>query len=211
MNGFITRALTVACLGVGLTTLGGCKVLEYFYDPCYPERYEAEARKPVIAAFATQACNGHVLDQTVWNAFFNDGTAELTPGGQQYLDYLARRRPHPDTKLFLQTAYDIKYEPKYGAGELPEVLSKAQQEFVNKRAKLDQERVVAVQAYLQANTAGRPMVWEVAVHDPSPVGMSATPVGLIIQRHYASAQGFMPSQGTGPGLTSGGPTGPSSR
>ncbi len=199
MNGFIARTLAVACLGAGLTTLGGCKLYECFVDPCYPERYEYQARQPIAQVFNTQAANGHVLDQTVWNYFFDAGTDKLTQGGLVYLDHLSRKRPQPDTKLFLQTAYDISYDPA------------APEKLVNARVELDGKRVAAVQKYLQANTAGRPVVWEVAIHDPSGVGIGAVPQGLSIQRHYAGAQGSLPNQGTGPGLTSGGPTGPSSR
>ena len=54
-----------------------------------------------------QVHNGHVLDQTVWNSHFEPGTDHLTAGGLAHLDYLARRRPAPDTTVFLEVAKDV--------------------------------------------------------------------------------------------------------
>src|SRR4051794_20398286 len=104
MNGLIMRAVAAACLGTGLAALGGCKLYDAFVDPCYPQRYDAQSRASVESAFATQAANGHVLDQTVWNWHFEAGTDKLTLGGQQYLAHLARKRPQPDPRLWIQTA-----------------------------------------------------------------------------------------------------------
>src|SRR5438477_13177771 len=106
MNGFIKRTMALACLGTSLTALAGCKLYDNCVDPCYPERYEWAARQPVYEAFGTQEANGHVLDQTVWNKFFEPGTDKLTPGGMEYLKHLARRRPEADPKLWLATAQD---------------------------------------------------------------------------------------------------------
>ena len=44
---------------------------------------------------APQMINGHVLDQGVYDEHFEAGTDKLTPGGQEHLKYLARRRPQP--------------------------------------------------------------------------------------------------------------------
>jgi hypothetical protein len=199
MNGFITRTCGLACLAAGLASLAGCKLYDCFVDPCYPERYEWEARQPVYEAFGTQAANGHVLDQTVWSYQFEPGTDKLTPAGMLHLDYLARRRPEPDPKVWLQTASDVAYDPA------------AVEKFVNGREELNQKRVQAIYKYLQATTAGRPVAFEVAVHDPALPSQAGPPVALSIQRNYANAQGILPLQGTGPGLTSGGPTGPAPR
>src|SRR5262245_60134639 len=200
MNGFIIRALAVACLGTGLAVFGGCKaVYDGLVDPCYPERYDAMARASVESAFAAQAYNGHVLDQTVWNYHFEPGTDKLTPAGLIYLRHLARRRPFPDPRLYVQTAQDVTYDPA------------APDKMVNARQDLDARRAQAVERFLQAETAGRPVAWTVAVHVPSEVGLPAVPMQTAIAKHYANFQGLLPVQGTGPGLTSGGPTGPSPR
>ena len=61
--------------------------------------------------FAPQVNNGQVLDQTIWNYHFEPGTDRLTAGGLEHLAYIARRRPHPDTAVYLQTAQDVAYDP----------------------------------------------------------------------------------------------------
>src|SRR5205814_2111672 len=113
MNGLIKRTVAVLSLG-GLTAFAGCcsdKRLCDLYDNCWPTRYNYQAAEAVNGNFAAQVSNGHVLDQTVWTYHFKAGTAELTRGGQEYLAYLARRRPAPDTHLYLQTAQDVFFDP----------------------------------------------------------------------------------------------------
>jgi hypothetical protein len=199
MNGFIMRTVALACLGTGLAALAGCRVYDKFVDPCYPERYNAQARQAVEAPFAVQAANGHVLDQTVWNAHFEQGTDKLTIAGQEHLKHLARKRPHPDPRLWVQTAHDISYDQA------------APEKFVNARTELDGKRAQAVERFLQGETAGRPVAWSVGVHDPAEVGMRGVPMQTSIAKHYANYQGLLPVQGTGPGITTGGPSGPSPR
>lgn len=199
MNGFIKRAVAAACVGASLAALGGCKLYDNFVDPCYPERYNAQARYSVDQAFATQAFNGHVLDQTIWNYYFQPGTDKLTDGGQVYLAHLARVRPAPDPKVFLQTAQDVVYD------------AAAPDKMVNARRELNEKRQQALYKYLQAATADRPVPWEVAIHDPAPKTDSAVRMDISIRRHQLNAQGLLPAQGVGPGLAPGGPTGPSPR
>jgi hypothetical protein len=113
--------------------------------------------------------NGHVLDQTIWNHHFEAGTDKLTGGAKEHLAYLARRRPAPNPTVFLQTAQDVVYDP-----ENPD-------KFVETRNSLDQRRIQAIQKYLTAQTANRPVPFEIVVHDPAEVGMSAIPVAATIQ------------------------------
>jgi len=201
MNGFITRVFVTGCLGAALTALGGCRLYDKFVDPCWPERYNSQSRAAVEEAFAAQVFNGHILDQTVWAYFFAPGTDKLTEGGLQYLVHLARVRPQPDPKVYLQTAAagDIAYDPA------------APEKLVNTRRELNEKRVAAIQKYLNAITADRPVPWEVAIHDPTDKGESAVRMDISIRRHQLNAQGLLPPQGTGPGLAPGGPTGPSPR
>jgi hypothetical protein len=182
MKGLISRAALGLCLAGSLASTGCWQWLYYkCVDPCYPERYDAMARDEVNAAFAAQAMNGHVLDQTVWNNEFEPGTDKLTPGGQYELAVLARRRPHPDCKIYLQTAQDIPYDP--GAPDL----------LVTKRADLDARRVQAVLRYLQAQTAARPVAWDVTVHDPGEVGLPAIALQSQILQRIGTFQGTMPT------------------
>src|SRR5262245_10840716 len=108
MNGFIRKAAVLAGLVAGSA---GCYEYRDWVDPCYPMRYNAMARQEVNAGMAPQVQNGHVLDQTVWNYFFEPGTDRLTPLGLDRLAYIARRRPCPDPNLYLQTAQDLVYDP----------------------------------------------------------------------------------------------------
>ncbi len=190
MKGLITRALTAACLGGGFTLTTGCACYRDLVDPCYPERYSAMARQEVNEPFAAQANNGHVLDQTVWNYHFEKGTAKLTPMGEMQLAYLARRRPSPDPKVFLQTAQDVAYDPANPA------------DFVRDRTKLDGDRIQVALTYLQAQTAGRPVPFDVTVHDPAEPGMAAQRMINAVPQMWQGYRGVLPATGGGAGNVS---------
>jgi len=82
--------------------------------------------------------------------------------GVAKLQELTRRRPQPDPNVFLATANDIAYIPDNPDG------------MTENRRELDQKRVAAIQRYLGAQMAGRPMQFEVAVHDPYEVSANGT-------------------------------------
>src|SRR4051812_27460778 len=113
MNGFIPQRLWTLGMAAGVSGwLAGCANYRDVVDPCWPARYNHEARQSVRDTFDAQAYNGHVLDQTVWNYYFEadpkgNPTDRLAPGGVEKLMYLVRRRPYPDCKIFLQTAQDL--------------------------------------------------------------------------------------------------------
>lgn len=186
MKGFITKALLAgsACLAA---TAVGCVTYRDLVDPCYPQRYNYQARQETLAAFAPQVENGHILDQTVWNYHFEANTAKLTVGGQQHLNYLARRRPAPDPMVYVQTAQDVTYDPA-----APEKLAAS-------RNKLDSERVQAVERYLKAQTEGRGLTFQVAVHDPNEVGVPAAGQAAAIGKMYTSMTGSLGGGGGGGG------------
>jgi hypothetical protein len=152
MNRYLARTLTTTGLAAAMLT--GCERYRNAVDPCWPERYNYTARKEVVDAFAPQVQNGHVLDQTIWNYMFAAGTDELNGVGTAKLDYIVRMRPAPDPQIFVQTAQDVYYDAAQ-PDKLPEA-----------RRELDQKRVAAIQRYLNAQTVGRPMTFEFAVHDP---------------------------------------------
>ena len=168
---------------------GGCYGYRDLVDLCYPQRYEYAARQEVKESFGPQVCNGHILDQTVWNYHFEPGTANLTPGGIEHLAYLARRRPCPDPTIYLQVAQDIPYDPA------------APEKFIEMRTNLDAKRMLAIQEYLNAETAGRSVVFNIVRHDPAEVGLSAVPVGISIRQEQTSSQGVLIK----PGGTAGAP------
>jgi hypothetical protein len=210
MKGLIHSTLTGLCLGTGLVSLAGCCNYRQWVDPCWPERYAFMSRHSVRDTTNAQAANGHLLDQTIWNWHFEVDpktgapSDKLTGAGMEHLKYLTRRRPGPDPKLYLQTAQDIPINDKTE----PEKLAQA-------RADLDQRRIQAIQKFLSIQMAGRtqPVAFEVAIHDPTPVGIYAQPIVTnSLPALYGNFQGTIPDTlnlggGGGGGGTSGGGTG----
>ena len=185
MNGIIGKSLSAACVTAGLLA-GAAGARAAYRDRCYPDRYEAVSRQEVNAAFAPQVSNGHILDQTMWNAYFEPGTDQLTPAGLEHLDYLARRRPCPDPVVYLQVAghQDIAYDPA------------APDKFVAARNNLNALRIAAVQKYLAAETAGRDLRFSVVLHDPPEVGIPAIEIyPAAIQQLNLSSQGVLKTYG----------------
>ncbi|VTS08156.1 hypothetical protein [Tuwongella immobilis] len=202
MKGFMQRCLAVGglgltlAMGVGCTGVTGDRVSN-FVDPCWPERYNAQARSSVVSYFGAQAQNGHILDQTIWNYHFEPGTDKLHPGGMEKLDNLIRRRPAPDGRLFLATARDLSYSE----GE-PAL-------YAQQRQELDGKRIQAIQRYLNSQTAGRPMQFEVLVHDPVEVNQRGLSASLVDLQNTASVQGSLLGAGgaAGGGAAGGGAAG----
>lgn len=123
-------------------------------DPCWPERYNFEARKPVIATYAAHVNNGHILNQTIVNGDFELGSEKLTAGGLQRLDTLARVRP-VDPHVFLAKSRDVAYDSTKPA------------EYTRLTGELDAKRITAITTYLNASTAGRNLSFDVTVIDPA--------------------------------------------
>jgi uncharacterized membrane protein YgcG len=187
MKGLIIKATMAACVVTAMAA-SGCGIFDKCYDPCWPERWNYLARQEVYAASAPQIVNGHVLDQTIWNWNFEKGTDKLHPSGLEKLDYIIRRRPQPDTHVFVQTAGDIEYDPA------------APEKFIEKRSDLDVRRVQAVEKYLMAASAGRGAAWQVAVHDPGDPSLRAIPVGNAVMGMYGSFSGTLGNAGGGLGF-----------
>jgi hypothetical protein len=180
MKGFMNKAAGVWLTG-GLALVGGCHTYQNLVDPCYPQRYEYMARQEVYGALAPQVANGHVLDQTVWNYDFEQGSDRLTPGGMAHLNYLVQRRPAPDGIVYLQTAHDLSYDPA------------AIDKFAEARAALDTKRIQSVQNYLTAQTAGRQVNFEVVVHDPGETGLIGQAAAVSALKLPPSFQGALPT------------------
>ena len=193
MNGFIKSRLAIGLLlASGLT---GCYCYQKCVDPCWPQRYNYMARAETLEAVNAQANNGHILDQTVWNHFFENDpktgrpTDKLNALGRQHLTHMAQRRPNPDPKVFLQTAQDVTYD-----SENPNKMAETRNE-------LDTKRIEAIQKFLNAQTAGRGLVFQVQVHDPAEVGIPAVPVDRVVHQMYESFRGRL--GGTGASVTGG--------
>jgi hypothetical protein len=186
MNGFIKATVAGLCLGTGFTTMVGCSQYRQLVDPCWPERYNAEARASVRETFGAQAHNGHVMDQTMWNYYFEVDpqtgapTDKLNAGGIEHLKHLARRQPAPDPTVYLQTAQKV-----------PDGATLPPDKFAQARSELDGKRIAAIQKYLAGMMTGRSqaVAFEVAVHDPAEVGIAATP---IAGNQYPVIKGAVP-------------------
>ncbi|MFN4257790.1 MAG: hypothetical protein ACK4RK_00700 [Gemmataceae bacterium] len=165
----------------------GPRTCLHLKDPCWPERYNYKARHLVCRPFVVQARNGHVLTQTLWNYHFESPRRnekgewvegwKLTEGGKDYLLSLLRRRPCPDTCLYLATAQDIVYDPDH-----PE-------QFAEDRCEIDARRMQEMQKYLAAQSAGRHLEFQIVVHDPAEVGLPSGPMNRSIQAWYGNFQG----------------------
>jgi hypothetical protein len=156
-------------------------------DPCYPERYNAVARQETVAPFAAQANNAHVLEQTIWNWQFESGTDKLNSAGMAKLDALARQRPAPDARLYLQAARDVVVTPA-NADKLGEL-----------RQDLTAKRAAAVQKYMASQPSITPVAYEIYVHDPIVPGIPA---------EFAAAAYRGQGLGYRGGLTAGGGSAP---
>lgn len=179
-------------------------------DPCWPERYNAQARANTLAPFAAQVNNGHVLEQTVWNWHFETSSDKLNPAGQAKLDAIATARPQPDGRVYLQVARDV---PAYGAGGLETVAAR--------REDLTARRAETIRKYLAAQPALQPVSYEVFVIDAPTPGM---PAEFSARGYRGQATGYVGGlqsggqnvQATGSGApiganngpTGGGPSGP---
>ena len=184
MKGIIRKVALGSCLGGSIALVAGC-VPEYreLVDPCWPERYNYQARQSIREAFNAQAANGHMLDQTIWNEHFEAGTAKLTKGGEEHLWYLVRRQPAPDPMVFVQWAHDAK---------------------MNAEA-ISESRRSTVADYLTKAAAARKqaVTFDVAVRDFAPPGLPARSAPNIYITPRAVVEARQLARDTTPG--SGGP------
>jgi hypothetical protein len=217
MNGFLRKTVSALCLGSGAAAvLGsvGCAGYRDVVDPCYPERYNIEARQVINQTFDTQAHNGHVLDQTFWNYDFerddrNQPTDRLNALGIDKVRYIVRRRPIPDGKVYLQTANDV-HVPQAEIETMP-----------SKRQELDARRIQTIQRFLAAQMVGRnqPVTWDICVHDATEVGQPSSVAGGALgavnvvgsyPKWQGSFHGSLSGASGSTGAATGGPTtGPS--
>ncbi|OAI41727.1 hypothetical protein AYO40_02450 [Planctomycetaceae bacterium SCGC AG-212-D15] len=195
MKGFITGTMGSVCLLGGLVGMVGCTHYRDLADPCWPERYNAQARQEVREGLTPQVQNGHVLDQTVWDSHFKVGSSELTPGGIEQLNYLLRRRPCPDNNVYVQTAQILPTDvasPDKALSFNPATPEK----MIETRNKLNQERKEAVERYLVAAANGRNLKFNIETIDVATPGMSAIQMNSLMRiRLLGTPAGSLPSTG----------------
>jgi outer membrane protein OmpA-like peptidoglycan-associated protein len=152
---------SASCDNAGGGRQGG-DCLTKCYDPCWPERYSHTARLETLQPFQAQAANGVILNNTVWNYHFVTGKDELNNAGKATLNQFVQQRPSPNPRVFLQTSRDgIAFDMN-----APEKFADAQRDLNERRAK-------AVHNYLAAQTASRPVNFEIQVIDPSDPALTA--------------------------------------
>lgn len=200
MNRMIRVATAAALLTSGLGSIGCVhtgerKTLGDCYrnavDPCYPERYQFAARQSVVAPFGQQVVNGQVLNQTIWNYYFEFGTDKLTLAGVEKLNSIARTRPAPDPKLYIQTARDIPANTD--PDKVPAI-----------RTDLDAKRAAIIQQYMASQPAFEAVAYEIYVHDPVVPGISETMAGNAYRGSFFGYRGGVSGVGTGVLGTGGG-------
>ena len=183
---------TIGCTHTGQPAsegaAGGGAVYRQFVDPCYPERYNAQARAEVLAPFAIQVNNGNVLNQTIWNWYFEPGTDKLTGAGRAKLDSIAQTRPAPDTRLYLQAARDVPVTP-----ESIDKVGATRDDLTSKRA-------AAVQKYMGTQPViGTAFAYEIHVHDAVPPGIPAEFSAAAYRSQGRGYTGVLTVGGTGGG------------
>jgi len=215
MNRTVRATAVALILSGGLTSVGcmhqerqvregrtGGQGLEGRYDNLvdrsWPERYSYQAREPVLSAFEQQVNNAEILNQTMWNYHFDAGTAKLNANGREKLDLIARKRPSPDGKLYVQTARDLVYDDKS-----PEKLP-------GERIKLDVDRAQSVLAYMATQPISRMVTFDVQPIDAIDPGMNsqgpATAVRSLPSQYLSgiTSSGGAQVTGTGGGQAPGG-------
>ena len=165
------RAATLLAATLGVSTTVGCVSsqprpgLQARYtnlvDPCWPERYSQQAREAALNPHDIQVANAQVIDQTIWNYHFEAGGSALNANGRQRLDYIARRLPVPDARVYVQTARDLPYD------------AAAPEKLVNARAELDAKRSQSILAYLSAQPNGPKTNFEVQAIDAFDPGVNS--------------------------------------
>jgi hypothetical protein len=204
MNGFMKKGFA-GLLMAGVLSSMGCWGGEHYrnlVDPCWPERYEAQARQEVIQAFTPQVMNGRILDQTIWNYHFEPGKPELHPGGKDKLDQLIQTRPQPDGVIYLATARDIELK-RDADGKVEDDPSK----FADLRRDLNTRRIISIQRYIAAQTADRPVDFEIRIHDPAPVNIASVSASRAISIQRFNYFGTLGSGAAGAGAIPGGGVG----
>jgi hypothetical protein len=208
MNRFVRGAAAAVLAAGGLGSLGcmGGERYRNWVDPCWPERYNAAARDEVLDPFRKQVHNGQVLHHTIWNYYFVPGTDVLTPAGMEKLDSIAKERPAPDPKLFIQTARDIPVVPPApaaaGAPGEPGNLDR----IPALREELDGRRAAVVQKYMASQPTFTPVAYEIFVHDPVVTGIHSNFAGNAFRGQLQGYRGGLAGSGGGAVIGTGGGT-----
>ncbi len=208
MKGFIKQFATGCGFGAILFTLAGCYHYRNLVDSCWPERHNAQARQSIRDMSNAQANQGHELGQTIFNWHFEQTdkgapSARLNAAGIEVLKSISRRKPYPDTQLYLQNAQDIFYTQGANADEV-----------IRKRDQMNSDRKKAIADFLRTQTAVLGgSGYQIAVRDVATPGINARPItgtkanptvnGAVpgLEQNF---KGVLPAEGVGGGGIGGG-------
>lgn len=191
MTRTIRAATAAALLGSGLASVGcvhtgtprgeGHGIIGDCYrnavDPCYPERYQHAARQAVLAPFAQQVHNGHILNQTLFSYHFETGSDKLNAAGREKLLSIARTRPAPDPRVYIQAV---------GDADLP-LTDENADKIRDLRAELTAQRAESIRKYLATIETFTPVEYEIYVHNPATPGI---PADMPARAYRGSFQGY---------------------
>lgn len=152
--------MSTAC---GLACLAGCATTGDCHPEYTPKIYKQAAQYSLTHAFETQANNGQVLNETIWNYHFYEDSEDLRLSGREFLDRLANNYPLRCSGLFLQSAHDIQFKPDDVDG------------YFARRQELNALRTKAVTDYLQHAAPGNTLM--VQIHDKPRVGLPSDESG----------------------------------
>lgn len=188
MSAGMRKSWLAGLLSASLVSLTGCYgTYNELVDPCYPERWNCQARSAVQSRVAMQAKNGLDMEQTLFTYHFEPGSDKITPSGQNILARIATRRPSSFKEVFIQNSFDAMPSTDFDANRA--------EEFQQKMRDLNERRKRNVIAYLNMRKPqdGDTTPWQVAVSFPSRVGMYSreafTAVDLM---HNTPAGDFRP-------------------
>jgi hypothetical protein len=177
-------------LSASLVSLTGCYgTYNELVDPCYPERWNCEARQAVQSRIAMQSKNGLDIEQTLFNYHFEANSDKISPNGQNLLTRLATRRPQPFREVFVQNSFDAlanvkEFDPAQAAANAQAIRD------------LNERRRAAVLAFLNSRSpqAGE---WQVAISFPSRVGMYSLEAFTAVDLMHGTPAGDFRPDGQG--------------
>ena len=190
------RAAATAMLVMGGLTAVGCataerpSVQDKFQslngNNCWPERPSYLARESVLHPFEVQANNAAVLDGVINNNDFDTGSDKLNGVGRDKLNRLARKMPAPDSRVYLQTAADVAYDPA------------SPDKVVAARAELDMKRSQAILGYLATRPNTRGVAFDVQAIDVADPGVNAAGPAIAVRglstQYSSSLRGMVGGQ-----------------
>jgi len=179
-------------LSASLVSLTGCYgTYNDLVDPCYPERYNCQARAEVQSRIAMQSKNGLDIEQTLYNYHFKPNSADIAPSGQNLLTRVATRRPSAFKEVFVQNSFDAVTDANFDPATAGATADKIRE--------LNKNRRDAVLAFLNSRSPAMAdnTPWKVEISFPSRVGMYSREAAIAVDLMHTSPAGDFRPDGAG--------------